>query len=653
AKIVARWPRAAPCHRQPLKNALGRIIFKCCEAPGIRWTYVDDNNGGGRWGWLCDECGKAVNDQQHFTSTKHMKQRRQTQLARYMEGETPHGLPDSQRFMMGGDLWSMTEGKATPDIPRVQCPGLCWDWDLDGVKSPIDPCVYKPDWDWISIGFPGCYDGPEYSPPLGLVINDDNARLPWTKAASPKEQTKEQELRDAGQALAGAPVIEEWHTQLAKNVESIYSAPWYVVKSSAASRPCLGPVPGAVPPQSDWIRRLQTYGKELKSVFFTEFYADVEASPASPLESIAKISWIHINYRIDSEASDRDTANTTCSWDKMWAMEWTERGMTSGTPNPIMVSKTLPTVDFLAVMTPVWPPAPGARVSGTDRSCPFGMALVRYDAKKRGPFHDSDATVRRPPPGQPYYRVDRATRMAQFKKVNAAIREFFSAGCERAALWGTALPPIVWALVFRREGRDRKASALSVPAQGVAADRLLAQASATLERVIDDPDQPGASRRVVEPPLTLQQADESPAPSFSDCCLSRGRITFSAPATSETKVAACIADACMSRLAPEWGVGCFGGSVGSMGALAEQIGKNLTPDCSDLFPRLAARLVREGKVKGNAAREITPVAKCAEAKLTLAPHEAGADLWDKKFLLCLLGEAGQTTEPMAIVSLIH
>eukprot|EP00959_Pyramimonas_sp_CCMP1952_P160682 3360269-Pyramimonas_sp.AAC.1 len=42
-----------------------------------------------------------------------------------------------------------------------------------------------------------------------------------------------------------------------------------------------------------------------------------------------------------------------------------------------------------------------------------------------------------------------------------------------------------------------------------------------------------------------------------------------------------------------------------------------------------------------------------EAKLTLATREAGADLWNKKFLICLLDEAGQTSEPMAITSLIH
>eukprot|EP00959_Pyramimonas_sp_CCMP1952_P474191 9503035-Pyramimonas_sp.AAC.1 len=136
----------------------------------------------------------------------------------------------------------------------------------------------------------------------------------------------------------------------------------------------------------------------------------------------------------------------------------------------------------------------------------------------------------------------------------------------------------------------------------------------------------------------------------------------------------------MSRLAPGRGAGCFGGTDGSMDDLAEQIGKNLTPDGADPFPRLAARLAHEDNIKGNAARKITPVAKYAkmynilegevttdhahwfhkfrpdiatEAKLTLATHEAGADLWDKKFLMCLLDEASPTSEPMAIMSLIH
>eukprot|EP00959_Pyramimonas_sp_CCMP1952_P330266 6915255-Pyramimonas_sp.AAC.1 len=69
---------------------------------------------------------------------------------------------------MGGDLWTLTRGEATQDIPRVQCPGWCWDWVLDEKRSPIDPCVYESDWGSIPIGFPGCYDGPGYSPPLGL-----------------------------------------------------------------------------------------------------------------------------------------------------------------------------------------------------------------------------------------------------------------------------------------------------------------------------------------------------------------------------------------------------------------------------------------------------------------------------------------------------
>ncbi|CAK0836451.1 unnamed protein product, partial [Prorocentrum cordatum] len=412
---------------------------------------------------------------------------------------------------------------------------------------------------------------------------------------------------------------------------------------------------------SDWIRRLQTYGKERRRVFFTEFYADVEP----PDDGTTTTRHIIASKTTCALGVQGQSEYYLLLWDKTWAMEWTERDMASVTPNPFMVSKTSPTVDFLIEMTPVWPPAPGAEVSGTDRSCPFGIALVRYDAKKHGPLHDSDATVRRPIPGQPYYRVDRTTRMAQFNGVNAAIREFFSAACERAALWVAALPPTVWALVFRREDRDNKASALSVPAQGVAADRLLAQASAALERMIDDPDQPGASGRAFEPPLTPQQVGESPG------------CVFQRLLPVPREVAACIADAYMSCLAPRP----TRGTRGSMGALAEQIGKNLTPDCSDLFPRLGLRLAHEDKVKGSAAGGVTPVAKCAaayktpegevtttdhahwlhkfrteiaaEAKLTLAAHEAGADLWGEKFLISLLGEAGQTAEPMAIMSLIH
>eukprot|EP00959_Pyramimonas_sp_CCMP1952_P161731 3381759-Pyramimonas_sp.AAC.1 len=60
---------------------------------------------------------------------------------------------------------------------------------------------------------------------------------------------------------------------------------------------------------------------------------------------------------------------------------------------------------------------------------------------RNGPFHDTDDTVTGPHPGQAYYRIDRTTRKTQFNKVNAAIREFFSTGCEKAVLWGFALPP--------------------------------------------------------------------------------------------------------------------------------------------------------------------------------------------------------------------
>eukprot|EP00959_Pyramimonas_sp_CCMP1952_P157444 3292603-Pyramimonas_sp.AAC.1 len=49
-----------------------------------------------------------------------------------------------------------------------------------------------------------------------------------------------------------------------------------MVPCGAAARPCLGPVPGAVPLPSDWTRRMQLHGQERRRVFFTEFYADVE-----------------------------------------------------------------------------------------------------------------------------------------------------------------------------------------------------------------------------------------------------------------------------------------------------------------------------------------------------------------------------------------
>ncbi|CAK0895121.1 unnamed protein product, partial [Prorocentrum cordatum] len=451
------------------------------------------------------------------------------------------------------------------------------------------------DWDAMPIGFPTCYDGSGYSPPLRMVISSDMVQRPWTKTNSP-QRTQEQLLHSAGQALAG----------------------------SLAMR---GPVTGAVPLPGDWARRLHLHGHELRGAFFTGFYADVEPpgdGSTSARQVIASkttcalgvqiltcsqsdeqcreiLSRYHLQDRLKGHQQGHSEYNLLV-WDTKWAMEWAERDMAAGAPNPFLISKSSLTVDFLAEMTHVWPPAPGARVSGTDRSCPAGIALVHCDATRNGPFHDTDDTVTRPSPGQAYYRV-RTTRKTQFNRVNAAMREFFSIGCNGAALWGTALPPIVWALVFRHEGYDDKAGALAVPAQGEAADLLLAQASVTLERTIDDPDQPRANPRT------------------------------------------------------GWGVGCFGGAGGSMDNLAEQFGNNLNPDNKDLFPRVAERRAHEDKVKGSVAKTITPAAntvrKSLEAKPILATHEAGADLRDKKFLICILDEPGQTSELMAIMSLNH
>eukprot|EP00959_Pyramimonas_sp_CCMP1952_P065154 1360141-Pyramimonas_sp.AAC.1 len=121
-----------------------------------------------------------------------------------MDGYPPHGLPDPQSFTKGGDLWAMTRGIDAPEIPRAQCPGWCWDWELDGKQSPIDPSVYEADWDAMPIRFPTYYDGPGHSPPLGLVISNDKVQHPWTKTTGPQQQTKEQLLHSAGQALAGS-----------------------------------------------------------------------------------------------------------------------------------------------------------------------------------------------------------------------------------------------------------------------------------------------------------------------------------------------------------------------------------------------------------------------------------------------------------------
>eukprot|EP00959_Pyramimonas_sp_CCMP1952_P067348 1405481-Pyramimonas_sp.AAC.1 len=97
----------------------------------------------------------------------------------------------------------MTRGVDTTEIPRTQYPGWCWDWEFDGEQSPIDPCLYEDGWDAILIGFPTCYDGPGYSPTLGMVISSDMVQFPWTKTSRP-QHTQEQLLHSAGQALASS-----------------------------------------------------------------------------------------------------------------------------------------------------------------------------------------------------------------------------------------------------------------------------------------------------------------------------------------------------------------------------------------------------------------------------------------------------------------
>eukprot|EP00959_Pyramimonas_sp_CCMP1952_P180592 3775956-Pyramimonas_sp.AAC.1 len=89
-----------------------------------------------------------------------MRHRKQTQIDKHMDGYKPHGPPDPQGFIMGGDLWSMTRGMDTSEIKRTPYPGWYWEWECGEKNSPIDPCVYGDDWDAIPVGFPMQHDGP-------------------------------------------------------------------------------------------------------------------------------------------------------------------------------------------------------------------------------------------------------------------------------------------------------------------------------------------------------------------------------------------------------------------------------------------------------------------------------------------------------------
>ena len=90
-----RWPHAQPCPAQPQVNPdTGKKVFRCRECPGLRWVFQQ-----GRWKWLCDECGKQVQDTGHFTSQTHVRQRKQTQAP-----GSEMGFPDPQVWVAGGAL---------------------------------------------------------------------------------------------------------------------------------------------------------------------------------------------------------------------------------------------------------------------------------------------------------------------------------------------------------------------------------------------------------------------------------------------------------------------------------------------------------------------------------------------------------------------
>ena len=167
--VTARWPHAEPCLDQPPKDpATGRRIFRARQAPFCRVMYFRNPDNSGRWGWGCEVCGRVINDESHFISTEHLKQMRQRHLPGLLSdglNATPDGLPDPQLFVGGGNLWDLTRGLPTADIPRYAFTGWFWDCDYDASNNPEDPCDYPDDWQDVPLSFPTAYDEPDYATP--------------------------------------------------------------------------------------------------------------------------------------------------------------------------------------------------------------------------------------------------------------------------------------------------------------------------------------------------------------------------------------------------------------------------------------------------------------------------------------------------------
>ena len=203
ATIQTRWPHAEPCLPEPPTDPVtGEKIFRCRQSPGARWMFLKKPDGDGNWVWGCEYCGKVINDPRHFTTTEHMKQTRQRQIPALTESGQADGLPDPQLFVGGGDLWGLTGGRSTADIPRHAYAGWIWDWAHDQKNNPIDPCTYPDDWDHVPVNFPSTWDRPDYVTPQGVVASNAQHKSPWTQVATPDAQQQDLERRAAGARAA-------------------------------------------------------------------------------------------------------------------------------------------------------------------------------------------------------------------------------------------------------------------------------------------------------------------------------------------------------------------------------------------------------------------------------------------------------------------
>ena len=780
-----RWPHCQPCPDQPERDQQGRIVFRARQCPWTRWVRQGDSNK-----WLCDLCGRFINDERHFISSEHTKQLANTQLP---PGQAL-GFPDPQLFIKGGHLWDLTRGASedelksgdgTADVPRKRYNG--WVWTIEyrddgkgGPPTPIDIATYPTDWQWVPKCSPGAYDDDSWQPPSGVVASNDDARDPWDKGGggswagaagqAAQDLTNRMLLRGSGVAASvpvdepdpqrpdltgrraspgpaaagpadGAPelalaspiaAVSRAHA-MARRAQQMFHKRWFEAGTKQDNFPLIGLAPGAPMLGEKWPQQMHRHYKTLRKVFFTEFYDALnpeDDGSRKARDELAKKHTCAIDARVLALADPepdaawymdewdlwplvKDQQEGTSDyylvlWQESWTIDWSPKDVDQTLT--LMVSKKGPLDDHLADFTVLWPPSPGG--PGPDGYTYPDAALVHHASKKKGIFHADEDTVAFPDaPGAPYYRLDLALNQHQYNKVTGAMREFFLADCDKAAMWGTGLPILPHLLATVGDDTGPKEDALSVAQQCQAADRLRAQAHATLAE--DVPDNTAGLLGCTyngweEAALTDDVAEKAPGCLFQRilpappldhidtvCDAWHARpcqrelmhknldslivLCQGPPGTGKSHTAA-LGIACYLGYLPDgWGIGVGGGTNGSMDNLADHVQRG--PGMSDYYPSGCLRLAHEDRASSPAASAITPVQKytdawgthpfagantehqawfgkykvdlIASAKLILATHESMADLKAKKFLLFMLDEAGQTSEPHALMSLVQ